>query len=85
LIQDSAGKYWLAYYVAGEPDVIWIMYSDDMNSWSDTIQVSPDGADKRDPFLVQDTTNVYWLVFEGTVGGNVNLYIRSTTNAIYWQ
>ncbi|MCK4326922.1 MAG: hypothetical protein KAW41_00415 [Candidatus Diapherotrites archaeon] len=85
LVQDSNGRYWLTYHaIDGIYDYIWLMYSDDMLEWSPNSRVSSTGVNERSPFLMQASGGTYWMAYEAAVGGNWDIYIRSTTNAMYW-
>ena len=86
MIHDSNGKYWLTYYASeGIYDYIWIIYSNDMVNWSPNSRASDIGVIERSPFLMQAADGTYWMAFEGSVGGNYDIYVRSTTNAMFWE
>ena len=86
MLHDADGKYWLTYYATeGSYDYIWILYSEDMINWSPNSRVSEAGVIERSPFIIQDSDGVYWMAFEGAVGANYDIYVRSTTNAMFWE
>jgi len=84
-MQDHDGEYWIAYYTTGAEPYVWVRHSTDMNAWSQAIRVSNLGDEDRSPSLSQDLNGVYWIAYESRLNGNYTVYVKSTTNARYWQ
>jgi hypothetical protein len=86
-IQDSTGKYWIAFNPdrTGDSD-IWVTNSDDCINWNYGYHVGG-FANIGDwgPSLIQDNENIYWIAFNSYTENGFHVFITSSTDGIQWE
>jgi hypothetical protein len=86
LIQDSNNTFWLSWMSWRKQNYdVWCSFSDDGLNWSNPIQVTTNISLDWVPYFMQDSSDVYWVVFSSDRLGNKDIYSCSSDNGINWS
>lgn len=81
LIQDSTGKYWIAW-TSDRSDIlgdVWCATSEDGHIWSTPIQVTEATSKDYTPRLMEDTAGIMWITWVSDRSGNLDIWYSKIT------
>jgi hypothetical protein len=87
LIQDRNNRYILAYTYQGKSTGgdIWLSISNDCVEWNKSYtKITNDTFNDYHPSLIQDRNGVYWLAWVSNRGGNYDVWITNSSDAVNW-
>lgn len=81
LIQDSAGKYWIAW-TSDRSDTrgdVWYATSNDGHIWSTPIQVTKSASRDYTPRLMEDSSGTIWITWVSDRSNNLDVWCSKLT------
>jgi hypothetical protein len=89
LMQDSAGKYWVAFYstrFAAANNEIGVINSTDGINWNSPIRVSTDAGTDWSPSIIQNSSDgKYLIAYSSQRSGNYEIWIRNSSDGVGWS
>jgi hypothetical protein len=86
LIQDSNDEYWVAWMSWRKNNYdIWCSNSKDGTNWSEPIQITRNSSTDWAPHLIQDSSDIYWIVFSSERSGNKDIWYVTSADGKNWS
>ena len=86
LIQDSNDEYWLAWMSWRKNNYdVWCANSKDGINWSEPIQITINNSNDWAPHLIQDSSDIYWIVFSSDRSGNNEIWYVTSSDGKNWS